>query len=150
LGSDTETAVLLSAYDEMSHRFQCVSPECKKPFERLLRNLRSVKEVACPYCGTKIDIRNSKAVGEIGNAFETANQIDLQRREAAAKVTVYPVDVFDVVEGRKLRSRRMATRKGAATMRGEIVEADAIEISKSELERGEEWTPLDFVPPQRR
>ena len=63
-----------------------------------------------------------------------------------AKVVVYPVDVFDVMKGKTLRSQRMATRAGAIIMRGTIVEAGAVEIDESQLERGEQWTPLDFKP----
>jgi hypothetical protein len=63
-----------------------------------------------------------------------------------AKVTVYPIDIFDVMAGKILRSRRMATRAGAIIMRGTIVEAGAFEIDESQLERGEQWTPLDFKP----
>ena len=59
-------------------------------------------------------------------------------------VTVYPIDIFDVMAGKILRSRRMATRAGAIIMRGTIVENGAVEIDESELEKGEQWTPIDF------
>ena len=63
-----------------------------------------------------------------------------------AKVMVYPVDVFDVMAGETLRSRRMATRAGAIIMRGTIIEDGAVEIDESQLEKGEQWTPIDFKP----
>lgn len=43
-------------------------------------------------------------------------------------------------------SRRMATVEGAAIMRGEIIEESAFVVDQTELEAGEEWTPLDFDP----
>ena len=61
-------------------------------------------------------------------------------------VRVYPVDIFDFMMGKILRSRRMATRQGAIIMRGTIVEAGAVEIDESQLEPGEQWTPIDFKP----
>jgi hypothetical protein len=57
-----------------------------------------------------------------------------------------PVDLFDVMAGKILRSQRMAKRAGAIIMRGTIVENGAVEIDESELEKGEQWTPLDFKP----
>jgi hypothetical protein len=71
-----------SAYDEMPYNFQCVNPQCAKSFQMSLRSLlpAHVKEVACPHCGTAIDIRESKRTGPIGKAFDTANQVDLQKQ----------------------------------------------------------------------
>jgi hypothetical protein len=61
-------------------------------------------------------------------------------------VTVYPVDIFDFMTGKILRSPRMATRVGAIIMRGTIIEDGAAEIDESQLEKGEHWTPIDFKP----
>jgi len=41
-------------------------------------------------------------------------------------------------------SWRMATRRGAEVMQGQILENTAVEIDDSQLERGEEWTPRGF------
>ena len=48
-------------------------------------------------------------------------------------VTVYPVDIFDFMTGKILRSRRMATRAGAIIMRGTIIEDGAVEIDELQL-----------------
>jgi hypothetical protein len=40
----------------------------------------------------------------------------------------------------------MATEKGAAIMRGDIIRETGIEIETDRLEPGQEWTPRDFVP----
>ncbi|SDR63338.1 hypothetical protein SAMN05519103_08507 [Rhizobiales bacterium GAS113] len=63
-----------------------------------------------------------------------------------AKVTVYKVQLYDVMNDAPVISRRLATRKGAARMGGEIVDGSAIEIDASQLEPGEEWTPRGFDP----
>jgi hypothetical protein len=67
----------------MTHRFEC--PNCRKPFEKILRTLQPlrVNKVACPKCGTEIDIRVSKSQGEIGKAFDLANRLDLEGRESS-------------------------------------------------------------------
>ena len=65
-----------------------------------------------------------------------------------AKVTVYKVRFYDIQSDGFSFSRRMATEKGAAIMRGEILENTA-EIDASQLEQGEEWTPRGFNPDQR-
>jgi predicted RNA-binding Zn-ribbon protein involved in translation (DUF1610 family) len=73
-----------SHFDTMTHRFVC--PNCKKPFEKILRTLQSAKvqKVACPNCGAEIDIRVSKTQGEIGKAFDLANQMDLPARDSTS------------------------------------------------------------------
>jgi hypothetical protein len=40
----------------------------------------------------------------------------------------------------------VATREGAARMKGEILQDTEIEIDESQLEPGEEWTRTDFKP----
>jgi hypothetical protein len=62
------------------------------------------------------------------------------------KVRVYKVRVYDVTTDESRVSRRMATEKGAAIMRGEIIRETGVEIEMDRLEPGEEWTPRDFVP----
>ena len=73
-----------SAYDERLYEFQCESPECTKPFQKILRSLVHVDEIACPHCGAEMDIQESKSVGSLREAFDEADQIDLQRREGTA------------------------------------------------------------------
>ena len=43
----------------------------------------------------------------------------------------------------------MATRKGAAMMRGDVIEDSATEIDEAQLENGEQWTAVGFNPHPR-
>jgi hypothetical protein len=63
-----------------------------------------------------------------------------------AKVTVYNVKIHDLATDKFVISRRMATYEGAKIMHGEIVEESATEIDEADLEKGEPWTPRDFIP----
>ena len=63
-----------------------------------------------------------------------------------ANVKVYRVWLYNVMTDQKIISRRMATRTGAARMGGEVIENTECEIDASQLELGEDWTPLDFRP----
>jgi hypothetical protein len=40
----------------------------------------------------------------------------------------------------------MATREGAAIMKGTTIEDTEVEVDTSQLEPGEIWTPKDFTP----
>ena len=60
-------------------------------------------------------------------------------------VTVYKVKRYDITRDEWIISSRMATRLGAVTMRGEVIEDTAIDIDVSQLEPGEQWTPPHFV-----
>jgi hypothetical protein len=73
--------MMRSHLDTMTHQFVC--PSCRKPFEKVLRDLQPVrvKKVTCPQCGTEIDMRVSKSQGDISKAFDLANQMDVQARE---------------------------------------------------------------------
>jgi hypothetical protein len=48
------------------------------------------------------------------------------------------VKLYDVTNDESRISRRMATEKGAAIMRGAILDETGIEIDADRLERGEE------------
>jgi hypothetical protein len=63
-----------------------------------------------------------------------------------ATVRVYKVKFYDVTIDAMRVSRRMATEKGAAIMRGEIIRETEVAIDAGRLEPGEEWTAPDFVP----
>jgi hypothetical protein len=63
-----------------------------------------------------------------------------------AGVKIYKVKLYNVVTDQYVVSRRMATREGAAKMKGEVVENAGIDIDESRLEPGEQWTPIDFMP----
>jgi hypothetical protein len=63
-----------------------------------------------------------------------------------AKVKVYKVKLYNVVMDQYVVSRRMATREGAARMKGEVLENTEILIDESRLEAGEQWTAIDFEP----
>lgn len=62
------------------------------------------------------------------------------------KVQVYKFKAFDIRAGKDVVSRRMATRKRIETMGGTLIENTGIEINESQLEHGQEWTPIDFKP----
>ena len=62
-----------------------------------------------------------------------------------AKVKVYKIKLYDVTSDEWRVSRRWATRKGAAIMRGELVPQTEAEIERDCLEPGEEWTARDFA-----
>ena len=57
-------------------------------------------------------------------------------------VIVYRFKAWDQSAGEYKLSRRMATREGIEMCKGEALEDSAIEIDSSQLERGEEWTPV--------
>jgi hypothetical protein len=63
-----------------------------------------------------------------------------------AKVTVYDVKIHDLATDKFVISRRMATHVGAKIMHGEVMEESATEIDEADLEKGEPWTPRDFIP----
>lgn len=63
-----------------------------------------------------------------------------------AKVTVYKVQVYNIMTDQSVLSRRMATREGAEIMKGKVIENTAVEIDETQIEPGEEWTPIDFRP----
>jgi hypothetical protein len=63
-----------------------------------------------------------------------------------ARLKVYKVKLYNVITDQFVISRRMATREGAATMRGVVLEDTGVEIDASQLEPGEHWTPVDFIP----
>ena len=65
-----------------------------------------------------------------------------------AMVKVYRVTVFnkDTNVWEDQLSRRMATLEGAKAIGGKVIENTEIEIDDSLLERGEQYTPIDFQP----
>jgi len=68
---------MMSFFDQLSHSFKCPHPQCGKVFKETYRSLLHPNEVACPACGTTIDIRKSKSTGKIGKMFDTCQQLDL-------------------------------------------------------------------------
>lgn len=58
--------------------------------------------------------------------------------------TVYKVRLYNIATDETTVSRRMATPEGAAQMGGSIIEGTGYVIDLTELEAGNEWTPLDF------
>jgi hypothetical protein len=62
-----------------------------------------------------------------------------------ANVKVYRVKVYDPITDQWSISPRMATREGVAIMNGKIIEETATDISDSQLEDGERWTPRNFM-----
>jgi hypothetical protein len=68
------------------------------------------------------------------------------RRFLMTRLKVYKVKVYDVTTDQFVISRRLATREGAAIMRGVVLEDTGVVIDASQLEPGEQWTPKDFTP----
>lgn len=66
-----------------------------------------------------------------------------------SKIIVYKVRFYDITTDERRISRRMATEIGAQRMGGEIVEQSGIEIPVSDLEAGEDWTPIGYTPNPR-
>ena len=62
------------------------------------------------------------------------------------RVVIYEVKVWDHNAGDNVISRRMATSEGALIMKVKSSPSTGAEIDTSQLERGEQWTPLDFDP----
>jgi hypothetical protein len=66
-----------------------------------------------------------------------------------SKIKVYRIELYDALTDEKIVSQRMATRDGAKSMGGKIIESTEIEIDESRLEPGEQSTPkglpLKFV-----
>jgi hypothetical protein len=63
-----------------------------------------------------------------------------------ARVKVYKAKTHNILTDQLVISRRMAIQDGAKTMRGEILQDTEVEIDESQLENGEQWTPIDFTP----
>ena len=66
-----------------------------------------------------------------------------------SKVTVFRVSKYDIATDCTIISRRMATREGAQIMGARILEDTATMIDTSQLEPGEQWTPINFNPNPR-
>jgi hypothetical protein len=65
-----------SYFDKSFYPFFCENPKCGKRFRKVLRILIDSDEFTCPHCGTAINIHESKATGEVGQAFARATQLD--------------------------------------------------------------------------
>ncbi|TBE72406.1 hypothetical protein ELH03_17365 [Rhizobium beringeri] len=63
-----------------------------------------------------------------------------------AKITVYRVRRYDITTDNYVDSRRLMTDKGARMICSEIIRSTAVEIDEGDLESGEEWTPIGYVP----
>jgi hypothetical protein len=65
-----------------------------------------------------------------------------------AKIIVYPFEVFEIIPGCHIRSRRMGTRERIAQIeRSRVIEGMGVEIEASRCEAGEPGlTPIDFIP----
>jgi hypothetical protein len=61
-------------------------------------------------------------------------------------VIVYRVRLYDHRVGTVVVSTRMATEEGAKVMGGQIVPDSGLEVDAGLLEKGEQWTRLNFDP----
>jgi hydrogenase maturation factor HypF (carbamoyltransferase family) len=71
----------ISYFDQTPHSFTCPNPQCGQVFQEPYRRLLHLDEVACPACGTTIDMRESKRTGEIGLWFNTIAELDKKANE---------------------------------------------------------------------
>ncbi len=62
------------------------------------------------------------------------------------RVKVFKVKIYDVLSDEFRVSRRMATECGAERMRGQVIPNTEILINADDLELGEQWTKIDFIP----
>lgn len=62
------------------------------------------------------------------------------------KVTVFRVEMYDPQADGVIRSKRMATLKGAMKMNGWAV-GEGVAVDDSCLVKGEDWTVIGFEPP---
>lgn len=61
-------------------------------------------------------------------------------------VTVYKFEVYDIHSDQFMVSKRYATPAGAKQLNGRILVATEISIPWQDLESGEEWTAIGYVP----
>jgi hypothetical protein len=62
------------------------------------------------------------------------------------EINVYQVRRYDITTDHYTVSRRLMTEEGARMICGEVVSGTAVEIDVGDLEPGEEWTPIGYVP----
>ena len=63
-----------SYFDRILHTLHC--KHCGRRFEKSLRTLLELDHVPCPVCANKIDVRQSKQLGELADWFEAALRLD--------------------------------------------------------------------------
>jgi hypothetical protein len=65
-----------SYFDKSFYPFFCENPKCRRRFRKVLRTLLDSDEFICPRCGTAINIHESKVMGDVGQAFARATELD--------------------------------------------------------------------------
>ncbi|MBY3614971.1 hypothetical protein [Rhizobium bangladeshense] len=63
-----------------------------------------------------------------------------------AKIMVYQVQQYDITTDNVQISRRWWTKEGAAKFCFQLIESSGVEIEEPDLEPGEQWTPIGYVP----
>lgn len=64
-------------------------------------------------------------------------------------VTVYKFEVYDIHSDQFVISKRYATPGGAKQMNGRILIETEARIPWQDLESGEEWTAIGYVPKEQ-
>ena len=67
-------------YLKLQYSFICLNSGCRKQFEYALGQLLQVDKVNCPDCETAIDLRNSKAGGDLAEVFREVRTFEASRR----------------------------------------------------------------------
>lgn len=67
---------MASYFDKSFYPFRCKNPKCRMGFRKVLRTLIASDEFTCRFCGTVLNIRESKATGDIRKAFDRATALD--------------------------------------------------------------------------
>ena len=63
-----------------------------------------------------------------------------------AIVTVYRAESTDGLTASTMHSRRWFTRQGAEAEAVKLLEDTATDIDDKDLEHGQQWTPIDYMP----
>jgi hypothetical protein len=61
-----------------------------------------------------------------------------------ARIKAYKVKLYNPLADEAVVSRRLASREGAAIMKGVVLDDTEVEVDESQLEPGEKWTPRDL------
>lgn len=76
------------------------------------------------------------------SGFQTKVSADL----TPMYISVFRVEIYDVSVDEFVISKRYATPSGARKMNGRIIANTEIEIPRTDLVEGEEWTEIGYEP----
>jgi DNA-directed RNA polymerase subunit RPC12/RpoP len=62
-------------YFGIPYSFVCANLKCTRQFEQALSELVAADKVSCPYCGTTIDLTESKRTGDLSRIFRDVHAL---------------------------------------------------------------------------